>query len=96
MKSIKKLLTLALASALLFTACSSGNTNQTSQEKKDDKKTEQAQTTDSKTLVVGATPSPKAIKNDKSAIIECKIPDDSQVLPMIPANGTLDNLIVTH
>ena len=38
----------------------------------------------------------KAMKNDKSAIIECKIPDDSQVLPMIPANGTLDNLIVTH
>lgn len=38
----------------------------------------------------------KAIKSDKSAIIECKIPDNSQVLPMIPANGTLDNLIVTH
>ena len=42
MKSIKKLLTLALASALLFTACSSGGTTQTSEEKKDDKKTEQS------------------------------------------------------
>ena len=60
MKSIKKLLTLALASALLFTACSSGGINQTSEEKKDDKKTEQSQTTDSKTLIVGASPSPHA------------------------------------
>lgn len=60
MKSIKKLLTLALASALLFTACSSGGTTQTSEEKKDDKKTEQSQTTDSKTLIVGASPSPHA------------------------------------
>ena len=37
-----------------------------------------------------------AMKDDKSAIIECAIPDNAQVLPMIPANGTLDNLIVSH
>ncbi len=37
-----------------------------------------------------------AMKNDKSAIIECKISDSEQVLPMIPANGTLNDLIVSH
>lgn len=37
-----------------------------------------------------------AMKDDKSVIIECAIPDNAQVLPMIPANGTLDNLIVSH
>ena len=37
-----------------------------------------------------------AMKDDKSSIIECAIPDNAQVLPMIPANGTLDNLIVSH
>lgn len=37
-----------------------------------------------------------AIKNYKSAIIECKISGDEQVLPMIPANGTIDDLIVSH
>ena len=36
----------------------------------------------------------KALKGEKSAIIECIIDEDEYVLPMIPANGTLKDLIV--
>ena len=37
----------------------------------------------------------KALASDKPSIIDCKIWDCEQVLPMIPANGTLNDLIIT-